>query len=161
MTKADLFQVLAGDNGVILRRDHPELVEDLKRQTALGAVISVLPGVFVPTGTALDPMVRMRAAARWDRDAVFTGAAAARLSYWPEVNLNTISLAVRHERRPQRGFSFARRRIKPELVSQHHGLRFTCPALTALDLADLDHSDAIDIALRTRATTLEAMHEVL
>ena len=153
--------MLASGDGVLLRREHPELVEDLKRQADLGLVTRVLPGVFVSTGAQLDPMVRMRAATRWDPDAIFTGAAAARLSYWPEVRLSTIHMAVRYDRRPQRGFSFTRRRIPLELVSQHHGLRFTCPALTALDLADLDHTDAIDTALRTRATTLDALHEAL
>jgi hypothetical protein len=62
---------------------------------------------------------------------------------------------------PAAGFLFTRRRIPPELIRERDGLRFTDPALTAIDLADLDCADGIDIALRARAATLAGMHEAL
>lgn len=105
--------------------------------------------------------MRMRALARWDPDAVLTGAAAARVSYWPEVRLDRIDATSRWQRRPQRGYAFSRRRIPPELVIERRGLRLTVPSLTALDLADIDHTDALDIALRTRVVTLDSLHEAL
>jgi hypothetical protein len=37
-------------------------------------------------------------------------------------------------------------------------LRYTVPALTAIDLATFECSDAIDIALRIRAATLAGMY---
>lgn len=158
---AELSRLLSTGDGVVLRREHPELVDVLRREAAQGHVRTVLPGVVVAAGREVDPLVRIQAAARWDPDAIFTGAAAARLSYWPEARLDSIDLAVKYQRRPQRGFRFCRRTVPPELVSERGGLRFTSPALTALDLADLDHTDAIDTALRTRAATIDAMHEAL
>jgi very-short-patch-repair endonuclease len=44
---------------------------------------------------------------------------------------------------------------------ERNGLRFTNPALTALDMATEDCADSIDVALRTRTATLEAMHDAL
>ena len=63
--------------------------------------------------------------------------------------------------KPQLGFSFSRRRIPEELIAVRGGLRYTTPALTAIDLATSACSDAIDIALRGRAVTLAAMYEAL
>lgn len=157
----DLVQALTRGQGVILLREHPELIDVVKRRVACGQLVTVLPGVYVPAEHADDLGVRLRAAARWDPDAVLLGRVAARLSFWPGVTVDRVELAVRNQRRPQRGFAFSRRRIPPELVSSRHGIRHTSPSLTALDLSDLDHTDAIDTALRTRAVTLDSLHEAL
>jgi very-short-patch-repair endonuclease len=61
----------------------------------------------------------------------------------------------------QPGYSFSRRRILEELIAVRGGLRYTVPALTAIDLATFECSDAIDIALRIRAATLDGMYEAL
>jgi len=44
---------------------------------------------------------------------------------------------------------------------ERDGWRYTDPALTAIDLATFECTDAIDIALRTRSATLTRMHEAL
>jgi hypothetical protein len=50
--------------------------------------------------------------------------------------------------------------VKMRAVCLRH--RYTAPALTAIDVATFDCADAIDIALRTRATTtLDRMSEAL
>jgi Protein of unknown function (DUF559) len=56
---------------------------------------------------------------------------------------------------------FSRRQLPAELVVRRAGLRFTSPALTALDLCDSLGGDAIDEALRARATTLRHLHRAL
>ncbi|MGH3339793.1 MAG: endonuclease domain-containing protein, partial [Propionibacteriaceae bacterium] len=50
------------------------------------------------------------------------------------------------------------RQIPSELVISRSGIRYTSPAMTALDLCDEMGGDAIDQALRTRATSLAQLH---
>ena len=63
--------------------------------------------------------------------------------------------------KPQPGYAFSRRRIPEELIAWRDGMRYTAPALTAIDLATFACSDAIDIALRVRAAILADMYEAL
>ena len=69
--------------------------------------------------------------------------------------------AVRHSRTPQAGYRFTRRHIPSDLVVSQSGLRLTSPALTALDLCATLGGDAIDQALRTRATTLAHLNRAM
>ena len=62
---------------------------------------------------------------------------------------------------PQPGFSFNRRYVPADLITEREGLRYSVPALTAIDMATFACSDAIDVALRVRATTLTRMYEAL
>jgi hypothetical protein len=101
---------------------------------------------------------RVRALRCFDPDAILLGAIAAQLSFWPELRVETIECAVRHSRAPQPGYSFSRRHIPPELIVHRSDLRYASPALTALDLCTRLGGDAIDQALRTRATTLSQLH---
>ena len=95
-------------------------------------------------------------------DAVLVGPAAAYVSFWPRVPMTDISAAVLGDRRIQaRGFLWTRRTIPPELVVHARGLRYSTPALTALDLCSSVGGDGIDTALRTRAATLSDLHEAL
>jgi very-short-patch-repair endonuclease len=89
------------------------------------------------------------------------GAAAARASYWPSIRLERIDVAVPRKVAERDGFAFNRRSIPADLVVERRGLRFTHPALTAIDLATEEHVDSIDIALRTRAATLAGMRDAL
>jgi very-short-patch-repair endonuclease len=63
--------------------------------------------------------------------------------------------------KPQPGFSFSRRYIPAELITEREGLRHSVPALTAIDMATFACSDALDVALRVRAATLARMYEAL
>lgn len=147
--------------GVVLRREHPRLDDALDRLIASGQLVSVLPGVLVRAGGEQDPLVRIQALSRWDPDVVFTGAAAARLSYWPEVRINRVEAATKRKHLPQPGFDISRRQIADALIVERGGLRLTSPSLTALDLSDLDHTDALDTALRTRVATIDTLQEAL
>ncbi len=126
-----------------------------------GELVTVLPGIYTAPVWRDLPAIRIRAAMLRHRDAVLLGAAAAHVSFWPEVPLGGIELAVRSMPRPAPGFTFCRRRIPPELVVEHDRIRFTSPALTAIDLATVECADAIDTALRTRTATLEGMYTAL
>jgi hypothetical protein len=72
-----------------------------------------------------------------------------------------IEAANRSVLKRQPGFAFSRRRIPEELIARRDGMRYTVPALTAIDLATFACTDAIDIALRVRAATLANMYEAL
>ena len=154
----EIAQLLASGGGVIGRRQHPELAEAMSWLVRRGELRSVLPGVYAARATATDVDVRIRAAMLWEPDAVLTGSAAAYASFWPQLRVPAVGLAVgRDHRISPPGFALTRRVVPPELVTVRNGMRLSCPALTALDLCDTVGGDGIDTALRTRAATLAQM----
>jgi very-short-patch-repair endonuclease len=156
----DVQHILASE-GVIARRDHPALTGTIDRSIRSGGLCAVLPGVYSSPEQCDSIETRLQALMRWDPDAILVGEAAAWVSFWPEIRMSRIACSLKHHRRPQRGYEFTRRRIPPELVVDRFGVRYTSPALTALDLCATVGGDAIDQALRTRATTLAHLHRAM
>jgi very-short-patch-repair endonuclease len=156
----DTQQILAAD-GVIALRRHPDLRGAIEWRVRTGELAAVLPGVYAPADQARSARTLMAAVGVWDDTAVLTHEAAAASSFWPELAVPVVRCTVRHERTARSGFEFTRDRIPPELIRTRPGRRFTSPALTALDLCSSLGGDAIDHALRTRATTLQLMHAAL
>ncbi|MBB3328794.1 endonuclease domain-containing protein [Microlunatus antarcticus] len=157
----DEVREIVGRDGLISRRDHPELRGATERLLRTGELVPVLPGICSTPVGALDRGVRVHAAARRDPDAVFVDRTAAQLSYWPKLAGDEVSCAVSTARTPAVGFRFVRRRVPAELVQEHGGLRTTVPALTALDLCGEVEGDGIDRALLTRTATLAGLHRAL
>jgi very-short-patch-repair endonuclease len=153
--------LLRTGGGLVVRREHPQLGASFDWLIREGRLATVLPGVYATPEIARTWQTRARALALRHRDAVLLGAAAGRVSFWPGAPLNHVEAAVRCVLKPQPGFSFSRRRIPEELIAARGGLRYTVPALTAIDLATFECSDAIDVALRIRAATLDGMYEAL
>ena len=147
--------------GLISRRDHPALANTVAWLVRQGKLVPVLPGIYAPPELARNVEVLMRAVSLRHTDAVVLGAAAARASFWPDAPLRTIDVAAATRLARRQGYAFSRRHIPAELVVERAGLRYTAPALTAIDLATFECADAIDIALRTRAATLGGMYEAL
>lgn len=147
--------------GLLSRRTHPELVGLLRRGRRAGDVIAVLPGVYAPTQIAAAWRTRALAACVWDPDAVLVDDVAAALTFWPELRPGSVTVAARRTAVSRPGFDFVQRVIPPELVDERRGLRFTIPALTAIDLVPRHGGDAIDRALRSRMSTLGSMYEAL
>jgi very-short-patch-repair endonuclease len=145
--------------GLISRRDHPALANTMAWLVRQGKLVPVLPGIYAPPELARNVEVLMRAVSLRHTDAVVLGAAAARASFWPDAPLRTIDVAASTRLARRQGYTFSRRHIPAELVVERAGLRYTAPALTAIDLATFECADAIDIALRTRAATLGGMYE--
>lgn len=152
---------LLDQDGVVSRRANPELEPALLRLARRGDLVRVLPGVYASAQTEISTQIRIAALMAYDCDAVLTEAAAASVSFWPVIKVDTVTCAVRHRREPQQGFDFARRVIPPELVSERSGLRYTSVALTALDLCESRGGDGIDRALRLRRTTLRHLHRAM
>lgn len=158
---AEIRRVIRAAGGVISRRQHPELVPGLNWMCRSGEIVSVFPGVYVPPARQGDLDVRLRALVLWEPDAVLTGRTAARLTFWPELDLRRLSIALPRHRECPAGVELVRRRIPPELVVHRGPLRLTSPALTALDLCAEQGGDAIDTVLRSRRATLEQLWEAL
>jgi very-short-patch-repair endonuclease len=156
----DIQRILTTD-GVISRRDHPKLIGAIDRQVRNGTLRPVLPGVYSAPNMCESVRTRIIAVMCWDPDAILVGPAAAWASFWPEIRVANITCSLRHQRRPQRGYEFARRRIPAELVVSRAGVRLTSPALTALDLCASLGGEAIDQALRTRATSLAHLQRAM
>jgi very-short-patch-repair endonuclease len=159
-TFQDVQRLLTAD-GVIARRDHPELDTTLRYLVRRGDLARVLPGIYSAADQAASLQTRVRALSRFDPDAILVGAVAARVSFWPDIRVDVIECAVRHSRATQAGYCFTRRPIPSELVTNRFGIRYTSPALTALDLCATLGGDAIDQALRTRAATLGQLYRAL
>jgi very-short-patch-repair endonuclease len=159
-SRYDISRLLAED-GVVARRDHPRLVTALERLLRSGELAAVLPGVYASADAAGSLPTRIAAVAHWDPSAIITGAAAARLTFWPAARVVDVECAVTRTRSPQPGFRFIRRTIPSELVIERSGVRLTSATLTALDLAAVSGGDALDEALRARATTLDRLHQAL
>ena len=152
---------LLATEGVVLLRDHLELQSSLCRGVRSGRLARVLPGVYVDAGSASDVSTRIAAVTRWDPNAVICGRAAASLTYWPKITVGKVEVAspTRHAEQP--GFEFTKRWVPPEFVLRGGGMQVSSPSLTAIELASLEFTDPIDIALLERQATLESLTAAL
>jgi very-short-patch-repair endonuclease len=146
---------------IIMLRDHLPLQQALARGAQTGRLARMLPGVYVDAGAAQDRQIKIAAIMRWDPDAVICGRAAASLTYWEDIDVDTIEVASSTRHASQPGFRFSHRTVPPEFVQQVGEIRLTSPSLTAIELATLDFTDPIDIALRKRQATLASLTEAL
>ncbi|MGV8849719.1 MAG: hypothetical protein ACOH16_09240 [Propionibacteriaceae bacterium] len=104
-------------------------------------------------------MTRCAAVGWWNPDAVIVGAAAARLTFWPELPVRQIDVAGRGPVPIGRGYRFHRRTINPWHVIEWDGLRVTRPAATAMELVTEMDGDPIDTCLRSRKALLPDLWE--
>ncbi|MGD7787174.1 DUF559 domain-containing protein [Propionibacteriaceae bacterium Y1700] len=159
--RAEVERLLRRD-GVVLRRQHPELKDVLTWHARRGRLVALLPGVYVDAGQRTDPAIRLRAGSLWVPDGVLTETAAAKLTYAPGIALSTITVAAGHERKGRPGFTVQHRYVPPELIVERGGIRCTSAALTALDLvADTGSGQPIDDVLRTGHADLADLRAAL
>lgn len=156
----DVSELLRRDH-VIARRHHPELARSLSGLLERRELHALLPGVYCDPGARLDLTTRIAGAMAWHEDVVLTGRAAARVSFWPTIPVRAVTLASSRRLTPSPGFLVERRQIDPDLVWRRGSLRYTAPALTALDLCTEVDGDGIDTVLRTRTATLRQIQQVL
>lgn len=159
--RTDIGRILAAQSGVIARRDHPELAEAMTGLVRAGRLQPLLPGVYAQVGAGSDPGVLLRALQLWEPNLVFTGATAARLTFWPELPALPIEAAAPTRRARRRAMIITRRRVPSDLVTLAQGLRCTTADLTALDLAVRTAGGSIDAALRSRRVSLVGLHETM
>ena len=161
MKNDDVIDELLALDQVILAREHPRLENALVRAASAGRLVRPLPGVFADPGNADQLLTKVAAVSRWDPNAVIRGRAAAALTYWPELEVSTVEVASPTRHTAQAGFAFQRRRIPAELVQRRGPFAFTTPPLTAIELATLDDTDPIDMALRQKVADLASLQHAL
>lgn len=156
-----LETMIRDHGGVLTARGDRTLARRLERLAERGALCSVAPGIYLPADRRHDLELRIAAAACWAPTGVLTGTAAARLTFWPDVTVRTITLSGPIGRRAVPGLVLHREHIPAVLRTAapvpFQDLTVTVPAVTALDLG----GEGIDRALLAGAATLEEMHEAL
>ena len=122
----------------------------------------MLPGVDALAAATSTARIRIMALMAYDPEAILIEAAAASVSFWPDIKVvKTVTCAVRHRRQPQRGYAFIVAADTGRTGHRTVGLRYTSAAFTALDLCEDVGGDAIDQALRTRRLTLPQLHRAM
>lgn len=147
--------------GVVRRQDHPEFVHGLDHLVKTGKAVALLPGIIAPAAKKDDFATRVAAIALWDPDAVITGLAAAQLTFWKKAKVTTISVLTKRKLKDRGNYRFTRARIDPDDVVEKDGVRLSSATWTAVWLADADHGQATDEALRETQTTPEALQEMV
>ncbi len=159
-THQEIAQII-GTNGIVVCRDHPQLGAAIAHLSRTRRLTKVLPGVYTDPSEIAVPEVRIAALVASAPNAVLVGAAAARISYWPEVEVPVVSAALPHFRADIRGYTFSQRVIPTELIRCRRSIRFTAPALTTWDLTSTEGTETIDEVLRRRAATLDQLRHAL
>ncbi len=154
--------LLAAEGPVFHLRSLPQSARvTAKSAHEAGRLVRLLPGTYVEPDVQDDFVTRCAAVAWWCPDAVIVGAAAARLTFWPDLFVRHIDVARRGYVPDAPGYRFQRRIIDPGFVVVRHGLRLSSAALTAVDLVPDHGGDAIDTCLRARAARLEDLWAAL
>lgn len=150
-----LDDFLTSTGPVIVRASLPKpMRRTLESACAAGRLARLLPGTYVAVEYKDDFAVRVSAVAQWCPRAVITGAAAARLTFWPERVVSEIDVA-RIGRVPHAvGYRFSRSVVDPEHLRYLHGVRVASAAWAAVDLAGETDGDSIDRYLRSRRARL-------
>lgn len=147
------------DHGVLRRGRHPHLLGRIDAAVKRGDLVPLLPGTYAPERNFHTLVL---AVTLWDPDAVFAAGTAARLSWWPTAPSSDVrALTRRLSRRTVAGASLSQVRLDEDLVMEVSGLRLQHPAASTVDLARDLGPDAIDEALRRRATSVPALRWAL
>lgn len=144
--------------GAIHAGTHRELRQRIFRAVSRGHLVRLLPGVYGPDDSFQSRVAAMRV---WDNDAVFTGSTAARLTWWPEIRDDMVSVSTRRQTAKYTGFDVHRLEIPADLILEAAGHRVVYPSLSVLQLISRIGPACIDEALRRRATSITALHHAL
>lgn len=148
-------------DGVISSTAHPELDRALNALRCRGELAAVLPGIYSLPDRAHEFGTRMAAAAVSTRPYIAVGRAAARSSWWPELECPVVSLVHPGVLENRSGFEFHERFIPEPMVNRAGALPITSPPLTVLDLIPDIGSSVVDEALRRRVVTLGQLQAAL
>ncbi|HEY3408214.1 MAG TPA: hypothetical protein VGK53_08590, partial [Propionicimonas sp.] len=88
----DLDALLEANGGLLLARHLRRRKSSLSRWCKAGRLVRLLPGVYAHPGAATDFPTRLRAVLVRVPDAVIAGAAAARLTAWPQEQVGEIEV---------------------------------------------------------------------
>ena len=146
--------------GVVHAADLPGAARSLSRLVARGRLVRLFPQVYLLAGLEDDFLARCTALALWDPDAVLTGRAALRLLTGSTTPVDVIEFHSTRKKWAPAGFRLHRSRVPLEDTIDHHGLRLTTRARTALHLASTDAGSAIDDSFRETNLSYDGLQEV-
>ncbi|MDO5735717.1 MAG: DUF559 domain-containing protein [Propionibacteriaceae bacterium] len=153
-----MHQILATEfhqHGVLSRRRHPTLIGRIDAAVKKGTLVPLMPGTYAPENTFESLVLSV---ADWDPHAVFASGTAARLTWWPDIRFDAVhALTHRCPRRKVAGAQLSQTPLDADLVMDVGSLRIQHPAASTVDLVRILGADAIDEALRRRATSVAAM----
>lgn len=153
MRSADVISELLR-HPVIRSGDHPGSARTLSRLAARGVVARLFPGIYAHAKAAENLEVRCAALMLWDPDAVITGHAAARLSFWPQARVDQVEFHSLRKKWAPPGFRLHRSPVPEQDVVVRGGLRLARAAWLAVHLARVDAGHAIDEAFRRTGCSL-------
>lgn len=145
-------------SGVIDVRCGGTAARAAQRAAERGALFRLVPGIYLPSHLRNDPMTLMRAVSLWRPDATFINGTAAYLGYLTDNLPHPVEVAFVTGTTLPGAFHVVKRVIGPEWQRRREGIRYTHPALTAVDLAATDGGETIDLVLRKRRASLEDMY---
>ncbi len=146
---------------VFARKDHLNHLGHINHLRRTGQVRTLLPGVYCWTAVEDSFELRAEAVTLWDPNAVFLGATAARLSWWPSHPDDIVLVSGTHARTPRPWLRVTSKKLPEDLVVQFDMVRMADPALAVLDMVATGDGNAICEALRRGATTLARMQNAL
>ena len=124
---------------------HPQR-RSLQRLAAGGALVRVLPAVYVRADLVEDRQVRLAAACLWSRRAVLWGDSAWQAAFGDDTAFSTdsvIRLAHPLYREPRVGISWTCQPVPEEFIRYHGARRFVDPLVVAVERAPRDDGRAL------------------
>lgn len=150
-----------GNTPLVVRSNYPdEYKTHIDWRLRNGELVRMLPGVHRRKEVEETFEVRALAVSQWQPDAILLGAAAARLTWWPELRVDTIVAACKNSRQVAPWLEVHRRSIEPELFLEEDGIRMAGVELSILEMSITDHGVAMAEGLRRGVTTLAALRAV-
>ncbi len=144
----------------VLRVTEP-LKSTVARKVAAGDLVRLLPGVVTSSELRDELAARVAGVAAWNPDAVVTGMAAARLTWWEGRHAGSVDVLAKYAEHEGSGYTFHRGIPDPEWIVERNGVRLTNAAFTAVWLAAHDDGLAIDNGLRLGAFRLDHLHQAM
>lgn len=155
-----ISELLQAEGGILVRRSHRSIQTHLDYCLRTGRLHTLLPGIYA----APDPSweTRVLAAAEFRPNCVITGAAAARMLWWPDCPITAVTAALGPGvKAPTTGYIWERRTIPDEFVIARARLRIASPAVSILDLIPTLGGAVIDEGLRRRAVDVATLWRAL
>ena len=150
-----LTNVMNSNNGVLRRRDHPASRGTVAALLRSGAIVRIMPGVFIDADRIRDRRTRYAAALAASPGSVLWGeqAAAAHSRTLDATEFSEdehVLLAHEQARRATHGIRWVRRRIPGELRTRIGGLRCPSAGYLAVEASSRDEGALIERFLRDR-----------
>ena len=146
----DLDALLEANDGLLVAKHHRRRKSSFSRWCKAGRLVRLLPGVYAHPRAAADLPTRLRAVSARIPDAVIAGAAAARLTAWPQEQVGEIEVITPGRRVSRPGYRMVRRRLSASHVLRRGKLSTLSPELVAVDAAARDSGERVDHLLRAR-----------